>query len=63
MPILKILIYSQMSQKWSKKMRIFIDDGSTTQMMWEQDGETRTHISPNSFKRGMVSNIWRWQAV
>ncbi|MGP4882717.1 hypothetical protein ACTXQV_65910, partial [Klebsiella pneumoniae] len=21
-------------------------------MLWEQDGETFTHISPNSFKRG-----------
>ncbi|EIU0496520.1 recombinase [Escherichia coli] len=34
-------------------MRIFIDDGSTNiKMLWEHDGETRTHISPNSFKRG-----------
>lgn len=34
-------------------MRIFIDDGSTNiKMLWEQDGETFTHISPNSFKRG-----------
>ena len=34
-------------------MRIFIDDGSTNiKMLWEQDGETRTHICPNSFKRG-----------
>ena len=31
----------------------FIDDGSTNiKMLWEQDGETFTHISPNSFKRG-----------
>ena len=31
-------------------MRIFIDDGSTNiKMLWEHDGETRTHISPNSF--------------
>ncbi|EJG3773946.1 recombinase, partial [Escherichia coli] len=30
-------------------MRIFIDDGSTNiKMLWEHDGETRTHISPNS---------------
>ncbi|GCR49460.1 plasmid partition protein [Escherichia coli] len=34
-------------------MRIFIDDGSTNiKMLWEHDGETCTHISPNSFKRG-----------
>lgn len=34
-------------------MRIFIDDGSTNiKMLWEQNGETLTHISPNSFKRG-----------
>ncbi|HHC0427135.1 TPA: plasmid segregation protein ParM domain-containing protein, partial [Salmonella enterica] len=27
-------------------MRIFIDDGSTNiKMLWEHDGETRTHIS------------------
>ncbi|HBZ3255188.1 TPA: plasmid segregation protein ParM domain-containing protein, partial [Klebsiella pneumoniae] len=27
-------------------MRIFIDDGSTNiKMLWEQDGETFTHIS------------------
>lgn len=34
-------------------MRIYIDDGSTNiKMLWEQDGNTHTHISPNSFKRG-----------
>ncbi|VXD05716.1 Plasmid segregation protein ParM [Enterobacterales bacterium 8AC] len=34
-------------------MRISIDDGSTNiKMLWEQDGQTYTHISPNSFKRG-----------
>ncbi|PLP49038.1 stbA family protein, partial [Klebsiella variicola] len=28
-------------------MRIFIGDGSTNiKMLWEQDGETFTHISP-----------------
>lgn len=34
-------------------MRIYIDDGSTNiKMLWEEGGQTITHISPNSFKRG-----------
>lgn len=34
-------------------MRVFIDDGSTNiKVLWEHDGKTSTHISPNSFKRG-----------
>lgn len=41
-------------------MRIFIDDGSTNiKMLWEQDGETFTHISPNSFKRGWSATFGR----
>ncbi|HBT4785512.1 TPA: recombinase [Klebsiella variicola subsp. variicola] len=39
-------------------MRIFIDDGSTNiKMLWDQDGETLTHISPNSFKRGWSASF------
>ncbi|MBC3228950.1 plasmid segregation protein ParM domain-containing protein [Serratia fonticola] len=39
-------------------MRIFIDDGSTNiKMLWEQDGQTYTHISPNSFKRGWSATL------
>lgn len=39
-------------------MRIFIDDGSThIKMLWEQYGQTYTHISPNSFKRGWSATL------
>lgn len=33
-------------------MKIFIDDGSTNiKLQWEEKGEVKRHISPNSFKR------------
>ena len=44
-------------------MRIFIDDGSThIKMLWEHDGQTYTHVSPNSFKRGWSATLGTGQA-
>ncbi len=39
-------------------MRIFIDDGSTNiKMLWEQDGETFTHIQPQQFQTRLVCHL------
>lgn len=39
-------------------MRIFIDDGSTNiKVLWEDQGRTHTHVSPNSFRREWCATL------